>query len=357
MTNTDTSLARARLLVETRRWSEARQLVTSLLAAEPDSPVALCLLAQCELGLDNPEAARQAAAAALGTAPDDEWAHRLHALALSRLGRHDDAIRAATESVRLAPELSSSHWVLGQSLLNSSGRAKEAYPVAQRVVALDPHDPDGWVLLGLAADKLKRRDEERAAYLKALELDPNHAAALNNLAAMDLNRGRLGRAARQVTAALQIDPHEEVLRTNLDQIALRLLGRLLNAMLLSGFLLLITLGAESGGDVPAWWPRAIVGVLLLTVYTTIAWLTLRHLPAGSRRYLRGLPGRLTGRAKVLWIVFLVLSAAMLVAAFAPGDGAAIGAGIVLLIIRGFQIAFIVVVIRWIAGKVRERATR
>ena len=78
-----------------------------------------------------------------------------------------------------------------------------------------------YVLLGLTADKHKRRDEERAAYLKALELDPNHAAAMNNLAAMDLNRGRLGRAARQVTAALQIDPHEEVLRTNLDQIALR----------------------------------------------------------------------------------------------------------------------------------------
>ncbi|MCI0688138.1 MAG: tetratricopeptide repeat protein [Sporichthyaceae bacterium] len=355
MTDTDTSLARIRALVETRRWAEARQHLTSVLSASPDSAPALCLLAQCELGLQQPEAARRAAAAAIAAAPDEEWGHRLHALALSQLGRHDQAIAAATEAVRLAPDLSSSHWVLGHALLGSPTRAKEAYPVAQRVVALDPHDADGFVLLGLAADKHKRRDEERAAYHKALELDPDNAAAMNNLAAMDLNRGRLGRAARQVTAALQMDPHEQVLRANLDQLALRLLGRLLNAMLLSGFVLLLTIAAESSGDLPTWWPRAIAGTLLLATYATIAWLTLRHLPAGSRRYLRGLPGRLTGKAKLLWIVFLVLSAAMLVAAFAPGDAAGVGAVITILIIRGFQIALVVMIIRWVVNKVRGRS--
>lgn len=354
MSDTQTTLARARALAEVGRWSDAQRMAKRLLVDTPDSVSALCLLARCELQLENPVEARRVIASALAHAPEYEWAHRLHALALSQLGRHDEAVCAATEAVRLAPQLSASHQVLGQVLVGSPTRGKEAYPVARRAIELDPHDPDGYVLLGLAADKHQRRDEESAAYRKALELDPDHAAALNNLAAMDINRGRLGRAARQVTAGLQIDPHEEVLRTNLDNLALRLLQRLLNAMLLTGFLLLLALGAESAGDIPGWWPRALVGTALVSAYAVIAWLTLRHLPAGSRRYLRGLPGRMSGRARVLWIAFLVLSAAIMVAAFAPGKGAAIGAAIIFLVVKVSQIALVVMVIVWLARKARGR---
>ena len=125
-------------------------------------------------------------------------------------------------------------------------------------------------------------------------------------------------------------------------------------MLLSGFLLLIVLGGESSGDLPSWWPRATVGVILLVTYAAIAWLTLRHIPRGSRRYLRGLPGRLTGRAKVLWIVFLVLSLAIVVAAFAPGESAVVGAVIMVMVVRGFQIALVVMIIRGVVTKLRRR---
>lgn len=349
---TETSLVRAHALVDAGRWTDARQLVSSVLATEPDSPTALCLLAQCELQLDDPAAARRASAAALALAPEDEWAYRLHAISLTRLGWHVRAVTAATEAVRLAPHLAAAHKALGHALLASPDRARLAYQVARRAIELDPHDADGFVLLGLAASKHKRRDEERAAYRKALELDPQNSAALNNLAALDLDRGRLGKAARQVTAALRADPQEAVLRANLDQVALRLLGRLLNAMLLTGFLLLIAIGAESGGDIPVWWPRALVGAALIASYATIAWLTLRHIPPGSRRYLRGLPRRLTGRARILAIALVVFSSAMLVAAFAPGNGAKVGAAIMLVMIRVFQVALIIMIIAWVARKLQ-----
>jgi Flp pilus assembly protein TadD len=354
MADTDVALSRARALVQAGRWTEAREHVTSVLATIPDSVTALRILSMCELALGRPEAARQAAVAAIAGVPEDSWAHQLHAFALIGLGQHNEAVAAATEAVRLAPQMASAHQALGRALVESPHQAKEAYPVARRAVALDPHDAGGFVLLGVAADKHNRQDEQRAAYRKALELDPGNAIALNNLAAMDLDRGRLGRAARGVTAALRLDPQEHALRTNLDLLAVRLLRRLLGAMLVGGFLLLFAIVAEMEGDLPAWWPRAIAGTVLLGAYTNIAWLTLRHLPTGSRRYLRGLPGRLSGRGKALWVVFLVLSIAMLVAAFAPGDAATIGAAVIILAIRGAQLVLIFMVIRWVVKKLSGR---
>jgi Flp pilus assembly protein TadD len=354
MADTDDALSRAWLLVQAKRWAEARELVVSVLAEDPSSVTALRILSMCELALDRPEAARRAAVGAIAGAPEDWSAHQIHAWALTALGRPDEAVAAATEAVRLAPERALAHQALGRALLESPHRAKEAYPVVQRAVALDPHDAAGFVLLGVAADKHDRQDEQRTAYLKALELDPGNAIALNNLAAMDLDRGRLGKAARGVTAALQLDPQEQVLRTNLDLLAVRLLRRLLIAVLLGGFLLLFAIIAETEGDLPAWWPRAIVGTVLLGSYATIAWLTLRHLPAGSRRYLRGLPGRLSGRGKLLWVVFLVLSVAILVSAFAPGDAAIVGAAVIIVAFRGAQIVLIFMVIGWVVKKVRGR---
>ena len=63
---------------------------------------------------------------------------------------------------------------------------------------------------------------------------------------------------------------------------------------------------------------------------------------------------MTGRAKVLWIVFLVLSLAIVVAAFAPGESAVVGAVIMVMVIRGFQIALVVMIIRWVVTKLRRR---
>ena len=354
MADTDVALSRAWALVQAKRWAEARELVVSALAEDPNSVTALRILSMCELALDRPALARKAAVAVIASDPEDQWAHWLHAMALTALGRHYEAVAAGTEAVRITPELALAHRALTRALLEHPRRAKEAYPVAQRAVTLDPHDAVSFVMLGIAAGMHNRKEEERAAYLKALELDPGNAIALNNVAAMDLDRGRLGRAARGVTAALQMDPQEQVLRTNLDQLALRLLGRLITAMLVGGFVLLFAVVAESEGDLPAWWPRALIGTVLLGAYAGIAWLTLRHLPAGSRRYLRGLPGRSNGRTKALWVGFLVLSAGMLVAAFAPGDAAMVGAAVIAVAVRTAPIVLIFIGVRWIVTKLRDR---
>src|SRR5262249_62360551 len=110
----------------------------------------------------------------------------------------------------------------------------EANRLAARAVELAPAQPEAYLVLGLTEGALRHPGKERAAYLRALELDPDNADALNNLAATDLNRSRLGRAAHALSAALHSDPQAETPRRNLDLLAVRLLWRPAHAVIPGG---------------------------------------------------------------------------------------------------------------------------
>ncbi|MCT2587853.1 tetratricopeptide repeat protein [Actinophytocola gossypii] len=339
------TLAKANALIDLGRHAEARTEITGYLAGEPDSVTALCLLARCELRLGDADAAVDAADRALATEPESGWALRLRALALSTRGDHRDAAATAVEAVRTDAQEWLNHYVHARTLL-AAGDARGGHDAARRAVELAPHEADAHLMLGVAARARRRRSEERAAYQEALRLDPESSDALNNLAAMDIDRARLGRAARAVTAGLRLNPTEETLRRNLDAVALRLMGRLLVVVLVTGVLPMVVFLAS---EVDTWWVRASVGVVQLGAYTFVAWLTLRHLPAGARRHLRGLPGRMSWPQRLLGVVLVVFTLALMFAAFAPGRvwmaGAGVMAAILGLILRGLQIAFVVWLVR------------
>src|SRR5690606_40721796 len=149
------------------------------------------MLGQSRVSAGDPAGGRGAAEAALAVDPDCEWAHRVRSVALGLAGCHAEAVLSAREAVRLAPHHADGYQRLAQALLHVPGGADEARWAAGRAAALAPHDPGAHVAVGLAAAAAGRRRDERAAYLRALALDPQHATALNNLAAMDTERGRL----------------------------------------------------------------------------------------------------------------------------------------------------------------------
>jgi tetratricopeptide (TPR) repeat protein len=344
-----TALARAQVLVDLGRHTEARAALAPHLANEPDSLTGLYLLAQCELALGDSTAALAAADRAIAVAPEAEWALRLRALALADLGRHRAAREAAKAAIRIDPGNWLTHYVL--AIVSQKGAFDEAYPAARRAVELAPHEAEAHVMVGITAAGLGHKKEARAAYHEALRLDPESATALNNLAAMDINRARLGSAARNVTAGLRVDPSAALLQRNLDVVVLRLMSRLLNLMLLTGFLPMVLI---AGAAHHAWWARASVGAVQVTVYTVVIWSTARHLPRGATRHLRGLPRRMTGGQRVFGVVLVLLAVALLFMAFAPGSLWLAGAGVLALMIRGFQLLLVFWVISWVARKLRGK---
>jgi len=308
-----TSLHRARVLMDLGRHTEARAELAAHLAGQPDSVLGLCMLAHCELVSGEPGAALATTGRVIAAAPEAEWALRVRSLALVRLRRYRDARAAARAAVLADPDNWRTHYV--RAVVHAETAAyEEAHAMATRAAELAPHEADVHVMLGLSLAGLGRHDEARAAYQEALRLDPESARALNNLAAVDLRSARLGPAARNLAAGLRLAPNDELLQRNLDVVALRLSRRLL--MLVMPGLLAIAL-VPSGVD-HAWWARATTGAVLLCLYGVVAWSTLRHVPAGARRHLRGLPRRMPTPERVLGVMLLVLGTLSLFLAFAPG---------------------------------------
>lgn len=340
-------LLRARHYVELGRWRDAQSELGLVLAAEPQSVEALCLLGQSQLHLDQRAAALQTAEAALRCAPDDEWAHRIHSVALGELGRHVDALAAAAEAVRLAPGTAATHQRLADALLHVPGRADEARAAAERAVALAPHAPGAHVAVGVAAGRQGRVREERDAYLRALELDPTYSTALSNLAALYADRGRLGGASRYVTAALRHDPHHRWALANLDLVAIRLVRRLTVVVVLGGLVTSFLAGTERTGDPVAWPMRALVGTAVIATCAAVAWSTVRHLPAGARLHLRGLPRRLSGIDRLVGAAFIVAAVSMLGTAYLPDAMAGVAAVGVMLVLRLGWVAALVGLVRWV----------
>ena len=346
-------MARAYTYVDLGRWGDATTELGLVLAGDPQSAEALCLLAQCRLHLRDDSGARRAAESALAVAPESEWAHRLHSLALQRLGRHSEAVAAAWEAVRIAPQIADTHSRYAAALLQLGGPPDQARAAADRAVELAPHSAGAHVVQGVAAGNQGRTTEERDAYRRALELDPTDATALSNLAAIDANRGRLGGASRFLTAALRNDPHHTSALALLDVVGVRLLRRLTVVTMLGGVLTALLAVAQSeGGDV-AGWTRALAGVGTIAICALVARATLRHLPAGAHLHLRGLPRRLPWFDRLVGVGLAVAAVSMVGAAFLPVDAAAaFGVG-ALVVLRLGWVGAILGAIRWVRANTRS----
>ncbi|RLV48744.1 hypothetical protein D9V37_13530 [Nocardioides mangrovicus] len=266
-------------LYELGRYAEARRVAAQLLASEPEDPTALRLLAHCQLNLNQTDEALKAANRLVAAEPGDGEGHRLASVALQRLHQRTEAHRAAASAVRLEPLDAANHVQLALTAQPLRGHRREARAAAARAVQLAPHDADAHFATGFTA---RRGTTRRAAYRRALALDPAHSGAGNNLQVARGRTVRLNSLVRGYLSVLEHDPSYETAQRNLVALTYRFVRR----YYWSGVVLVllgIGLSAEPRSD---WWPAApLVAVVALAVGTWYAAHTWRQLPVGPRHFL------------------------------------------------------------------------
>jgi Flp pilus assembly protein TadD len=99
------------------------------------------------------------------------------------------------------------------------GRARDAIPVLQRMLAQSPSDLKARNLLGIALMNVGRSAEARAEFLKALAIDPAFHAALKNLAVDEMALGRKAEARQHFEQLLKAVPDDPVAHTFLGEMA------------------------------------------------------------------------------------------------------------------------------------------
>ncbi|HSV37910.1 MAG TPA: hypothetical protein VLI04_04045 [Nocardioidaceae bacterium] len=348
---------RAAHLVDLGRADQAVELLSQHLAAQPDDWFALCQLARAHLARDDAASAGFASQAAIRAAPDREWGHRLAAIAAMRREDHARAIAHAQEAVRLEPDTWQTRHTLSRAFL-AAQRIWPAHEEARWAVHLAPLEAQAHLQLSIAAEARRYHEEADAALRQALQLDPLYPEALHYKASREMGRGRLGRAARTAMGAMRLDPDSEFGHENLSDLMNRLLIRLYIVTSLSGVVVGGLLVAGRQGALPAYWPRAVAGVLFAGVVVGVGWLTLRHVPPATRRHLAALPRTWRGVRLVAPAFFGVAAACLLAMAFLPSDVAMGGGVLLVVLIRIGQIMFIVWLVvsvvrgvsRWLSRK-------
>ena len=141
--------------------------------------------------------------------PTDADAEIHLAAALRAIGRFDEAGSAAEKALAIQPGSAEALMEFGRARI-AAGQGFYAIDPLNRAAAAAPRDWRPHSLLGVAMEQVKRTQDARAEYDRALQLSPDNPAVLSNLALLDAAQGDrtaaeslLRRAAAQPTSTVQ----------------------------------------------------------------------------------------------------------------------------------------------------------
>ncbi len=271
---------RAATLIELGRPAEAKKLLLDTIGPTQLGSRGWCLVAQCDLALEDPGAALSATDQAIWEDPANEWSYRLRSMALSRLNRPGEAVAAASEAVRLLPYGWQSHATLASALI-ATRRVDEALRSADRAVECDPTVAEAHFVRGLALGRLGRTADARSEYETALRLDPAHSNARNNLGVLAMKSRKLGAAADHFASAVVADPSNQLAARNIQVVGRNLVRRLSVLVLLCMVPLGVVSIVDPNGSQSFW--TLVLPTLIVLAAIPFYVAMVRRLPKGVVR--------------------------------------------------------------------------
>jgi tetratricopeptide (TPR) repeat protein len=266
----------ARAYIETGNFGRARDLLRQQLSQHPNDAELLAVYADAELRLENYPGAADSARAALSITPSDAATMRIYVLALDGLGRTHEALGLAWRSAIDHPNDPVAHWLYAR-LLHDAREYKSALVVVDEALRLSPAFTSALFLRGLILKRLGRIEESTIAYQRVLELDPDNAEALHNLAINRLRRGKLGRALEGLLGAARLDPMlGDLARANIGLVLSKMLSRAAIVTLVLGVAVMVAGVAAADGDATAQ-QRTVVGVITAALVVAL-WRMQRVVP-------------------------------------------------------------------------------
>jgi tetratricopeptide (TPR) repeat protein len=139
--------------------------------------------------------------------PDNPLAHSLLGTALCQLGNFKEAIPAYKEAIRLKPDFAVAYFDLGAAY-QKLGRLQEAIEAYKVAIRLNPDSPDlndVYQNLGAAYHKLGQHQEALKALTEAIRFKPNDAYAHFNLGLTYLSLGNRQSALEEYKVLQSID--------------------------------------------------------------------------------------------------------------------------------------------------------
>lgn len=146
--------------------------------------------------------------------PDNSFGHYMLGLSAWKDGRLDIAEGEFQKSLTLDPNHQKSCLNLARVLIEGH-RPTEALTVLDRAIEIDSTSSSAYRLKGNALGDLGRSDEAALAYQSAIQLDPEDAWSMNNLAFIRIREGRYDDALPALARATELRKDVPVFYNNL----------------------------------------------------------------------------------------------------------------------------------------------
>jgi len=158
------------------------------LALEPNNPFALRLKGRSCLAMGKHAEAMHLLRHVEAVTPDDAQVHDDLALCLNEMGRFEEGLQCAEQSIRLAPTSFSSPNNCAIALANL-GRQREAQESFEKALRLDPRSAETWNNNGFLLVKMRCAEQAADCFRRAIDLNPRYLKPYFNLNDLILQRG------------------------------------------------------------------------------------------------------------------------------------------------------------------------
>ncbi len=224
-------LAESDSLAAVNRYGAAADRAREAARQAPGDPRAYWAWARALYGDGQYAEAARMADESIRLAPASAQGFRLRSTALSSLARSlpksgrgqlgGEAVASAREAVRLAPQDPNSHVALAHAL-TLIGDNLAANQAVQEVLRLAPNSAISWVTASLVALAANNWNAAISASRKALEIEPENYAALNNLGVALRRGGHARKGTRVLAEAARANPDSPTARLNLSRAGLNI---------------------------------------------------------------------------------------------------------------------------------------
>lgn len=196
------------------RFTEAEQIYSHVLSADPENSTALHLLGVIAHQRGDNQSAIGLISKALEIAPDYADAHSNLGHVLHALGRLEEAVASFNIAVYLTPSLAEAHNNLG-SVLQELGRLDDAVESYHMAVALRPDFAEAHCNNGTALQEMGHLDDALACFEQAIALRPGYAGAYAGRGGVLRELKRPAAAAASYREAIRLNPDDAGAHANL----------------------------------------------------------------------------------------------------------------------------------------------
>jgi len=249
------SVQHASAVLSAGRPAEALELIGPHLAHHPDDIAGLTVASEALLLVGRGPEALAAAEHAIRLEPNSKRSWNALAFARAGVRDFDGAVAAAERCVELAPHDWTTHANLAMISSQQKPSAHAALRSAQEAVRLAPNASEAHQILGTTLLRRKQPKPAIDSFTTALRLDPQNETARHNLALARMRTGNPAQAVADLSELTARAPNDGLTLSNLRVAIGNTLGQIHSAVFAGAFLavqalrILLQEGNQVGGEV------------------------------------------------------------------------------------------------------------